>query len=241
MRRRELTDESWAVIEPLLAPARMGRPVRDRRQVANGILWKLSTGAAWRDLPERFGPCKTVYERFHRWSADGTWDRLPAHVQQYSDAVGAVDWSIVCVDSTTVRAHQHAAGTPHRRERQRLHPVRGGHGPHQDRARRAGPSPDQTGAGSRGQGLLSSVKLRAYLRRRGIKAAIPERIDQINGRIRRGERRSHLDRAAYRRRNVVERCFNKLKHHKALATRYDKRARHYPAMVTLACLQLWLP
>jgi transposase len=69
------------VIEPLLAPPRMGRPVRDRRQVLNGILWKLSTGAAWRDLPERYGPWKTVYERFRRWSADGTWDRLLAHVQ----------------------------------------------------------------------------------------------------------------------------------------------------------------
>ncbi|SBU94222.1 Putative transposase of IS4/5 family (DUF4096), partial [Streptomyces sp. Ncost-T6T-1] len=53
----------------------MGRPVRDRRQVLDGILWKLSTGAAWRDLPERYGPWKTVYERFRRWSADGTWDR----------------------------------------------------------------------------------------------------------------------------------------------------------------------
>ncbi|WP_399167750.1 transposase, partial [Streptomyces sp. PsTaAH-130] len=60
VRRHELTDESWAVIEPLLAPPRMGRPVRDRRQVVNGILWKLSTGAAWRDLPERYGPWKTV-------------------------------------------------------------------------------------------------------------------------------------------------------------------------------------
>ncbi|GGN65499.1 IS5 family transposase [Streptomyces kronopolitis] len=87
----------------------------------------------------------------------------------------------------------------------------------------------------------SSTKIRTYLRRRGIKAAIPERIDQINGRIRRGESLCRLDRTAYRRRNVVERCFNKLKHHKALATRYDKRARHYKAMVTLACLQLWLP
>ncbi|RAJ50863.1 transposase, partial [Streptomyces sp. PsTaAH-130] len=76
---------------------------------------------------------------------------------------------------------------------------------------------------------------------RGIKAAIPERIDQINGRIRRGESRCRLDRAAYRRRNVVERCFNRLKHNKALATRYDKRARHYEAMVTIACLRLWLP
>ncbi|GAA1036250.1 hypothetical protein GCM10009566_03760 [Streptomyces murinus] len=87
----------------------------------------------------------------------------------------------------------------------------------------------------------SSTKIRAYLRRRGIKAAIPERIDQINGRIRRGESLCRLDRAAYRRRNVVERCFNKLKHNKALATRYDKRARHYQAMVTIACLRLWLP
>ncbi|SCG00088.1 Transposase DDE domain-containing protein, partial [Streptomyces sp. DconLS] len=64
----------------------------------------------------------------------------------------------------------------------------------------------------------SSTKIRSYLRKRGIKAAIPERIDQINGRIRRGESLCRLDRAAYRRRNVVERCFNKLKHNKALAT-----------------------
>ncbi|GES33577.1 hypothetical protein San01_60650 [Streptomyces angustmyceticus] len=60
----------------------------------------------------------------------------------------------------------------------------------------------------------SSTKIRAYLRKRGIKAAIPERIDQINGRIRRGESLCRLDRTAYRRRNVVERCFNRLKHHK---------------------------
>ncbi|BFP50198.1 hypothetical protein SCMC78_73760 [Streptomyces sp. CMC78] len=105
-----MTDQAWAVVGPLLAPPRMGRPVRDRRQVLNGILWKLSTGAAWRDLPERYGPWKTVYERFRRWSADGTWDRLLAHVQQHSDAVGEVDWTLVCVDSTVVRAHQHAAG-----------------------------------------------------------------------------------------------------------------------------------
>ncbi|CAL9675723.1 hypothetical protein SUDANB105_07867 [Streptomyces sp. enrichment culture] len=54
------------------------------------------------------------------------------------------------------------------------------------------------------------------------------------------ESRCRLDRVAYRRRNVVERCFNRLKHNKALATRYDKRARHYQGMVTLACLRLWL-
>ncbi|MFE2014190.1 IS5/IS1182 family transposase, partial [Streptomyces sp. NPDC059491] len=61
------------------------------------------------------------------------------------------------------------------------------------------------------------------------------------GRLRRGESLCRLDREVYRRRNVVERCFNRLKQNKALATRYDKRARHYNALVTIACLRLWLP
>lgn len=87
----------------------------------------------------------------------------------------------------------------------------------------------------------SSRKIRAYLRKRGIACTIPERIDQINGRLKRGERLCRLDRTVYRRRNVVERCFGRLKQNRALATRYDKRATHYQAMVTLACLQLWLP
>lgn len=117
VRRHELTDEAWERSEPLLPVQRMGRPCRDRRQVLNAILWKPSTGAAWRDLPERFGPWKTAYERFRAWSADGTWDRLLVHVQQHCDAVGVVDWSVVAVDSTLVRAHQHAAGARKRGRR----------------------------------------------------------------------------------------------------------------------------
>ncbi|GAA2378558.1 hypothetical protein GCM10010417_49930 [Streptomyces carpaticus] len=70
----------------------------------------MSTAAAWCDLPDRYGPWKTVYERFRHWPTDGTWDRLLAHVQQHCDPVGAVDWLVVCVDSTTVRAHQRATG-----------------------------------------------------------------------------------------------------------------------------------
>ncbi|GAA3117342.1 hypothetical protein GCM10010521_01320 [Streptomyces rameus] len=62
----------------------------------------------WRDLPERFGPWKTVYERHRLWSADGTWERLLQQVQAEADAVGDIDWDI-SVDSTIVRAHQHAA------------------------------------------------------------------------------------------------------------------------------------
>ena len=111
VRRHELTDAAWARIEPLLpVNTGPGGRWRDHRQVINGILWKIRTGADWRDIPERYGPWQTLYQRFRRWSTDGTWDRLLARVQTHDDAIGAVDWSAVCVDSTIVRAHQYAAG-----------------------------------------------------------------------------------------------------------------------------------
>jgi transposase len=110
VRRHELTDQAWAEIQPLLPPTgRPGGQWADHRRVVNGILWKLSTGVPWRDLPERYGPWQTCYERFRRWQADGTWQRLLTHAQTRSDAVGEVDWEVV-VDATIVRAHQHAAG-----------------------------------------------------------------------------------------------------------------------------------
>jgi transposase len=97
------------VIEPLLPPVRTDRGRwRDHRQVINGILWKLRTGAPWRDLPERYGPWKTCHERLRRWTADGTWDRILAKAQVADDGQ-PVEW-VVAVDSSVVRAHQHAAG-----------------------------------------------------------------------------------------------------------------------------------
>src|SRR5262249_56008637 len=95
---------------------RGGGQWRDHRQVINGILWKLRTGAPWRDLPERYGPWQTCADRLYRWRRDGTWDRLLAHVQTRSDAVGEVVWE-VSLDSSTVRAHQHASGARRRRSR----------------------------------------------------------------------------------------------------------------------------
>ena len=107
--RGELTDKAWAVIEPLLPePGRAAGRWRDHRQVINGILWKLRTGAPWRDLPERYGPWKTCHERLRRWTADGTWDRILAAAQVYDDGQ-PVEWT-VSVDSSIVRAHQHSAG-----------------------------------------------------------------------------------------------------------------------------------
>lgn len=88
----------------------------------DGILNRVRTGVHWRDLPERFGPWKTVYERHRLWSADGTWERLLQQVQAAADAAGDIDWDI-SVDSTIVRAHQHAAGA--RTDRRRPLPAQG--------------------------------------------------------------------------------------------------------------------
>lgn len=84
--------------------------------VINGILWKLRTGAPWRDLPERYGPWQTCADRLYRWRRAGLWDRLLTHVQTKSDAVGEVVWE-VSSDSSTARAHHHASGARRRRSR----------------------------------------------------------------------------------------------------------------------------
>jgi transposase len=111
-RRHELTDEQFAKLAPLLPPEKpaTGRPNRDHRTVLNGILWRLKTGAPWRDLPERYGNWQTVYSRFRRWQRAGVWARVLAALQGEGDARGELDWELHFVDGTTVRAHQHAAG-----------------------------------------------------------------------------------------------------------------------------------
>jgi transposase len=87
--RGGLTDKAWTRIEPLLPPvAGRGRRWRDHLQVINAILWKLHTGAPWRDLPERYGPWKTAHERLRIWTADRTWERILDEMIVKDDAVG---------------------------------------------------------------------------------------------------------------------------------------------------------
>ena len=112
VRRHELTDEQWERLEPLLPPQKpaTGRPGNDLRTVLNGILWITRTGAPWRDLPERYGSWKTLSSRFYRWRKAGVWDRILSELQRQADAEGKIEWAAHYVDSTVVRAHQHAAG-----------------------------------------------------------------------------------------------------------------------------------
>lgn len=86
-----------------------GRPRVDDRRVINAMLYKAKTGVAWRDLPERYGPWKTVYNRFWRWTRNGTLAMLVTNVRVIAEAIDELDRE-VSVDSSIVRAHQHAAG-----------------------------------------------------------------------------------------------------------------------------------
>jgi transposase len=113
MERHTLSDAQWTRLAPLLPPqtrSGRGRPAKDHRTIIDAILWRLATGAPWRDLPERFGSWRTVYSRFRRWQQAGVWDQVLATLQAEADARGDLDWALHFLDGTTVRAHQHAAG-----------------------------------------------------------------------------------------------------------------------------------
>jgi transposase len=108
--RYDLTDFEWSVIEPLLPMNRRGVKPKKNRRVLNGIFWVLRTGAPWRDLPDRYGPHSTAYNRFNRWRKAGIWDRLMDAVVQ------AHDGKVQMIDSSIVRVHQHASGVKKRVE-----------------------------------------------------------------------------------------------------------------------------
>ena len=235
----------------------------------SAILWVLRTGAPWRDLPERFGPWSTAWNRFRRWTAAGVWARVLASLQRTADAEGRLDWATHYVDGTVVRAHQHAAGAVGGQHREALGRSRGGFSTkvhlraegggkpialvlsggerHESRyveallarghVRRAGRGrprvrPERL-VGDKG---YSYPTVRRALARRGVRAVIPRRRDQRPG----DGRYAAFDRATYRERNRIERLINRLKQHRRIATRYEKRAVHYAAMLTVAAALLWL-
>ncbi|MFJ6790018.1 IS5 family transposase [Streptomyces angustmyceticus] len=276
-----LTDVQWARIEPLLpdrTPKRGGR-WRDHRQVIDAIAFKYRTGTPWPDLPPEFGSWKGAYSRLRMWAIDGTWQRVFAALLAQAGTEEDLDW-VVAVDSTIVRAHQHAAGArpkgapdsePHDHA---LGRSRGGlttkiHLAADGRCRplafhltagQAGDAPAFTQVmaairverprgrpRTRPMAILadkaySSRAIREHLRKRKIRAVIPQPADQIANRKRLGRhggRPPAFHKTAYKQRNTVERCINRLKQWRGLATRYDKTATVYQAALHLAAIHIW--
>lgn len=246
MARFDLTDREWAVIAPLLPNKPRGVKRTDDRRVLNAIFYTLRTGSPWRDLPERYGPYTTAYNRFNRWAKAGVWLRV------FEALAAASPQSMQLIDSSIIRAHQHAAGgkkgrgSRHRRSRggltSKIHVVVDEHGLPVRLALTPGQASDKATAPGLLEGLREAsivIADRGYdwqrlidlvSRRRG-QAHIPTQRDR--------KLQRSVDPSLYRHRNLVERFFCKLKHFRRIATRYDKLARNFLAAVALAPVRLW--
>jgi len=104
--RLVLSDDHWArICEAIIGrPDQRGSTGRDNRMFVEAVLWIVRTGAPWRDLPAEFGNWNSAFRRFSRWSAKGVWERMFARL------ANDPDFEYLIVDSTIVRAHQHASG-----------------------------------------------------------------------------------------------------------------------------------
>lgn len=271
-KRYELSDEQWARLEPLLPPQKpkTGRPNDDHRTIINGMLWVLNSGAPWRDLPRRYGPVGTVSSRFYRWCRSGVWQPVLEALQALADEAGQVGWELHFIDSTVVRAHQHAAGArkvgrdPEAPDEAlgrsrggfttKIHLRCEGDGKPVTVAVTAGQGHDSQGAPvlmsrgaikriGRGRFRLRPATVvgdKAYSSRRFRISMRQRGIIPVIPTKANERRQRNFDREAYRQRNIVERMINKLKNFRRIATRYEKRAANYLNMIMIAVVLLWL-
>jgi len=106
-----LSDAQWEQIKGLLPDnGSRGGQWKDHRRIIDGILWALSDGGRWRNLPAEFGPWQTVYDRFRKWCRTGLWDKILRHLQARKMNGEEIDWGLFCIDGSVIRAHQAAAG-----------------------------------------------------------------------------------------------------------------------------------
>ncbi|MDI3302327.1 MAG: IS5 family transposase [Burkholderia multivorans] len=248
MARRLLRDDQYDRIEGLL-PGRAGcrgRPAANNREFVEAVLWIARTGSPWRDLPEEFGCWNSVYRRFARWAQAGVWHGV------FATLAGDTDFEEVFIDSTIVRAHQHAAGAPKKRAIA-LGRSRGGLGTKiyalvdglgmlakfRLTGGQAGDSPEalpllgelqpRSVAADR---AYDTDALIAHLSSLDATAVIPSRCN-------RREQRA-LDKDLYRSRNLVERFFARIKQFRRIATRYEKLSERFASFVAVTASFIWL-
>src|ERR1035437_8128166 len=216
MQRFGLRDDQWERIKDFL-PGReghVGGNAADNRLFVEAVLYRYRTGIPWRDLPARFGDWKIVHQRFSRWAKSGVFERI------FKLLASDHDNEYMMIDATIVRAHQHSVAlmlTP---------------GQAHDLAC-AKPLIDSANPDALlGDKAYDADSFFDTLAQRGIIPVIPPKTNRKNPRA--------CDFALYCERNLIERFFNKLKHFRAIATRYDKLARNFLAGVQLAAAMILL-
>ncbi len=250
MDRLILNDAAWNRMAPLIIgrPDQKGSTGRDNRMFVEGVLWIVRTGSPWRDLPEAFGDWNSVFRRFSRWSIKGVWWRIFAAMSDDPD------FEYLIIDShhrpgSSARCRGEKRGS----EDQALGRSRGGLSTKIHMAVRglgcpvrfiltAGQKGDAPQAAALIEGLAAEVvmadtaydadHLRQAIVVMGALAVIPNNPSRAL--------KYPLDKHLYAQRHLVECCFSKLKQFRRVATRFEKTARNYRAVVTLAAIMLWL-
>lgn len=249
--RDALRDDQWAQILPLIPGGRAGKhwPRTDNQRFINVLLWMARSGARWKDLPPDFGAFQTVKRRYYRWLERGLIDRLFDELGQDAD----LEW--LMLDSTVIRAHQHAAGVPKKEgpESPRFGPFKGRvldqalcrHRRLRQPCRLlAGPGQENDMA--KAFDLLDGIKPgavladRAYDADRLMDAILDADTEPVIPPRRHRKHQHAYDKALYKERNVIERFFNKLKQCRRVATRYDKLLNNFTGFVKIAAIAIWL-
>jgi len=249
MVRYWLRDDQFERIKGVLPGKRSdpGRTGSNNRVFLEAVLWIARTGSPWRDLPVELGLWNSVYQRFARWSRKGVWHRL------FAQLAGDADFEEVFIDSTIVRAHQHAAGAAKKSGDQALGRSRGGLGTKihalvdglgclarfRLTGGEAGDSPQalpllldlNPGSVSADKAYDSDVIVE-YLHAANIEVVIPPKSNRSVQRT--------FDKHHYKSRNLVERFFCRIKQFRRIATRYDKLAERFSAFVALTASVIWL-
>ncbi|WP_408737231.1 IS5 family transposase [Acetobacter senegalensis] len=249
MKRYELSTAQWEQIRVLL-PGKASDPGRtgsDNRLFVNGCLWVLRSGAHWCDLPERYGNWKTVHRRFSRWCHAGVWERV------FTALTADRDNAYLMIDSTIVRAHQHAATGKGGPQNQALGRSRGG------LTTKIHMLADALGRPLRfiitGGQVHDATQASALLEGQAASAVIADKAYDSNGfreqiavmnaeAVIPSKRNRKVfiphDQTLYKDRNRIERCFNRLKHFRRFATRYDRRTIHFTGFIYLAAAMIWI-
>ena len=247
--RHELTDAEWELLRPVLPTGRRGPVRKNDRRIMDGIFFILRTGSPWRDLPERYGPYTTCY---NRWSKDGSWARIISKLQPVAGSDGdggdgsAAGLGERMIDSSAVRMHRHGSGSRRNGEPRETGRSRGGlttkiHAAVDGAGRSLtvrlspGQAADCTQAPTLLVSLEAGVRVIAdkvydrYLEPVAEAGGISVIASTANRKVPR-----ELDRDLYARRNRVERFFGKIKKFRRVAPRYEKRASNDLSTVLLA-------